>query len=51
MSTKRPVIVVAPNAFKETFSPVEAARLIRPAAVAWPPVLFRGIPPHGVPLI
>src|SRR6185295_9426551 len=25
---KRPVIVVAPNAFKETFSPVEAARLI-----------------------
>jgi len=26
--TKRPVIVVAPNAFKETFSPLEAARLI-----------------------
>jgi len=26
--TKRPVIVVAPNAFKETFSPIEAARLI-----------------------
>ncbi|MBI3857972.1 MAG: glycerate kinase [Planctomycetes bacterium] len=26
--TKRPVIVVAPNAFKETFSPHEAARLI-----------------------
>src|SRR6185295_1429329 len=26
--TKRPVIVVAPNAFKETFSPSEAARLI-----------------------
>src|ERR1043166_5795520 len=25
---KRPVIVVAPNAFKETFSPREAARLI-----------------------
>ena len=25
---KRPVIVVAPNAFKETFSPVEAVRLI-----------------------
>jgi glycerate kinase len=28
MRTKRPLIVVAPNAFKETFSPVEAARLI-----------------------
>jgi len=26
--TRRPVIVVAPNAFKETFSPLEAARLI-----------------------
>jgi len=25
---KRPVVVVAPNAFKETFSPLEAARLI-----------------------
>lgn len=25
---KRPVIIVAPNAFKETFSPMEAARLI-----------------------
>src|SRR5438552_18004799 len=26
--TQRPVIVVAPNAFKETFSPLRAARLI-----------------------